>query len=53
MMARRAPSSQKFDDTGFENGVFFGPVASLTFKGPWQLDAVSGGEGGMARGDTG
>ncbi|KAG2428205.1 hypothetical protein HXX76_011885 [Chlamydomonas incerta] len=29
---------QKFDETGFENGVFFGPVANLTFKGPWQLD---------------
>ncbi|KAG2495269.1 hypothetical protein HYH03_006542 [Edaphochlamys debaryana] len=29
---------QKFDDTGFENGVFLGGLASLTFKGPFQQD---------------
>ncbi|KXZ47501.1 hypothetical protein GPECTOR_35g939 [Gonium pectorale] len=30
---------QKFDETGFENGVFLGPVGHLTFKGPFQMDA--------------
>jgi hypothetical protein len=29
-------------DSSFENGVFFGPVAHLTFKGPCQLEGVGG-----------
>ncbi len=32
---------QKFDASGFENGVFLGPVASLTFKGPFMMTGVS------------
>ncbi|KAF5839414.1 hypothetical protein DUNSADRAFT_816 [Dunaliella salina] len=28
---------QKFEDGIFENGVFLGPVASLTFKGPFTM----------------
>ena len=32
---------QKFDASGFENGVFLGPVASLTFKGPFLVTGVS------------
>ncbi|GIL61571.1 hypothetical protein Vafri_16059 [Volvox africanus] len=29
---------QKFDPSGFENGVFLGPVGHLTFKGGFQMD---------------
>ncbi|GLC68561.1 hypothetical protein PLESTF_000708900 [Pleodorina starrii] len=29
---------QKFDASGFENGVFLGPVGHLTFKGGFQMD---------------
>ncbi len=33
---------QKFDAEGFENGVFLGPVGSLTVKGPFKMNGVGG-----------
>ncbi len=33
---------QKFDADTFENGVFLGPIAHLTFKGPCTTKAVRG-----------
>lgn len=32
------PACQKFDAEGFENGVFLGPVGSLTVKGPFKMN---------------
>ncbi len=39
---RGITAANKYDPTDmtFENGVFFGPLGSLTFKGPFKLDEV-------------